>query len=123
MPGSMAQAIKRRQLRHIGNKSSIPSDHPDGNKGSPSPGPFGRASMSQLASGPIDSGAFQGGAGFSPSTSPHSTHVHVAIIPPGRETAPGIDMQANKARKRTPAGDAVPPGFSKKAMARRQKGM
>jgi hypothetical protein len=123
MPGSMSQAIKRRQLRHIGNKSSIPSGHADGNKGGFKPGPFGRAASSQQASGPIDSGAYQGGAGFSPSTSPHSTHVHVAITPPGIGTVPGLDMKENVARKRTPAGDALPPGFSKKAMARRQKGM
>jgi hypothetical protein len=120
MPGSMNSAIKRRQLRFIGNKNTIPNKHPDGNKGGFGPAQFGRAASSQSASGPMSAAAYQGGA---PSPS-HNIHVHVSSAPDptGVESRPGVDMQANVSRKRTPPGNAVPPGFSKGAVARRQKG-
>ena len=120
MPGSMNSAIKRRQLRHIGNKATIPSGHPDGNKGGMTPGPFGRASMSQLASGGSGPGYQMG----TPNPS-HNIHVHVAMQPDpvGREIAPAVEARQNVDRLRTPAGPAsAPPVWKKGTLARRQKG-
>lgn len=115
MPGSMTEAIKRRQLRHIGNKAKIPSKHPEGDMGS---GSFGRAASGQQASGGGGS-QYKEGASWTPG---HSTNVHVAIVPPGIATKPGIDMQENEDRWRTPAGNELPTKLSKGAMKRRARG-
>jgi hypothetical protein len=124
MPGSITAAIKRRQLRHLGNKSSIPNKHPDGNKGTMAPGPFGRAASSQFASAKGKGTTYQGGAEFSDSSKPSGDPVQVGTAnqPTGYRSSQ-MDKIENKQRDRTPAGaEQIPGVFSKGALSRRQKG-
>src|SRR5215471_20958643 len=87
-------------MRHLGNKNSIPSGHPQGNKPSfAGGGPHGRAASSQQASG----GGFQGGVPYqqgAPSppkkAGPPAPVKKVPSPPPFAK-----DMQENKARLRT----------------------
>lgn len=124
MAGSMKDAISRRQLRFIGNKNTISSKHSQGNKGTTSPGNFGRAS-SQAASAKGGT-TYQGGAEFGASKNGGSGS---SVTMPGANAPTGyrgavMDTVEDKARGRTSTPDGIPSSFkpSKGSLSRRQKG-
>jgi hypothetical protein len=103
--GSFSKDALSRRLRQLGNKSSIPSKHPDGNKPSfAGGGPMGRAAPSQFSSG----GGFQGGHPYqagapAPPRKPTKPPITVAKAnAPTPNSGIANDMKMEKMRLKTP---------------------